>query len=260
MMEEVLHEKSVFEEVPAEKIYSEKAIAVATFMGGPLVAGYLMSENFKVFGEISKVKKTWIISILSTIVVFGLIFSIPESVNIPNVVFPLIYLGIVSYLTKIYQQKNINEHVEKGGEQYNGWRTFAISVIGCVVTVVPLLGISFANEAANGRLSESTKNYGIMNHEIVYQDNIKESEADKIAEAMTRETFFDDAQTKYIYVQKTDNNYEISIACDKSIQDDPATYKPFADLQKGVQKSFPKNKIIFKLVVDNLENVITRIE
>jgi riboflavin synthase alpha subunit len=73
-MEETLPEKSVFEEVPTEKIYTEKAIRVGTFLGGPLVAGYFMAENFKVFGDSEKAKKTWIITILATLSIFALIF------------------------------------------------------------------------------------------------------------------------------------------------------------------------------------------
>ncbi|MDA6069855.1 hypothetical protein NJT12_09510 [Flavobacterium sp. AC] len=101
-MEELVIEKSVFEEIPTEKIYSEKAIRVGTFLGGPLVAGYFMAENFKVFGDYNKVRNTWIITILSTIVIFSLIFMIPEDVKIPNIVFPFIYMGIAAYLTKTY--------------------------------------------------------------------------------------------------------------------------------------------------------------
>lgn len=259
-MEEVLIEKSVFEEVPTEKIYSERAISVGTFMGGPLVGGYLMAENFKVFGDSDKVKKTWIISILATIAVFGLIFLIPENINIPNVVFPLVYMGITGYLVKVYQEKNINEHTKNGGEQHSWWRIIAISIIGCIVTIAPILGITFATEAANGNLSESTKHYGAMNHEIVYQNNINENEVDKIAESFTKGFFFDNALTKYVYLEKINKNYEISISCNESVKDNPVAYEPFITLRNEMQKDFPRNKIIFKMVVDDLENVVRRIE
>ncbi|WP_428228515.1 hypothetical protein [Flavobacterium sp.] len=259
-MEEIVSDKSVFEEIPTEKIYTEKAIRIGTFLGGPLVAGYFMAENFKVFNDDEKVKKTWIITILFTLLVFGLIFLIPENINIPNIIFPIIYMGIAGYFTKKYQEKNINEHTQNGGEHYNGWRIAGISFIGCMVTVAILLGISFANEAANGNLTESTKTYGPLNHEIVYQNNINENEVDKIAKAFTDETFFDDSFTKYIYLEKIDTNYEISISCNESISSDPVAYSSFIELRKNMQKDFPDNKIIFKLVVNDLDNVVKRIE
>ena len=259
-MEEIVLEKSVFEEVPTEKIYSEKAIRVGTFLGGPIVAGYFIAENFKVFGDFDKVKRTWIITILASILIFGLIFMIPEDVKIPNVIFPVIYMGIAAYFTKKYQEINIAKHIENGGEEYNWWRTIGISLIGCIVTLGTLFGIAFANEAANGRLTESTKTYGAMNHEIAYQSNINENEADKIAEAFEKTTFFDDAITKYVYLEKINNNYEISISCNESIKDDIAASQTFVYLRNDMQKFFPNNKIIFKLVVNDLDNVVKRIE
>lgn len=259
-MEETILEKSVFEEIPTGKIYSEKAINIGTFLGGPLVAGYLISENFRTFADYKNVKKTWIITVLSTIAIFSSIFLIPESINIPSVIFPLIYVGITAYLVKRFQEEKINEHLNNGGEEYNWWRTIGITLIGCVVTLGVLVGLGFLNEAAKGTLSESTKKYGTMNHEIVYQSNINENEADKIAEALTKGTFFDDSLTKYVYLEKTDNNYTVSISCNESVKTEPEAYQPFIELRNTVQKEFPRNKIVFNLVVENIDNVVKRIE
>lgn len=261
-MEETLPEKSVFEEIPTEKIYTEKAIRVGTFLGGPLVAGYLMAENFKVFGDFEQVKKTWIISILATIFIFGLIFLIPEDINvkIPNMVFPFLYMGIAAYLTKQYQEKQINAHIENGGEHFNWGRTILISVIGISVLLGAVFSISFMTNTANGRLTESTKTYGAMKHEIAYQNNINENEVDKIAEIFKKTTFFDDAITKYVYLEKINNNYEISISCNESVKNDVSASQPFVELRNNMQKYFANNKIILKLVVNDLDNVVKRIE
>jgi hypothetical protein len=57
-----------------KKIYTDRLIWAGTFLGGPLVAGYLIAENFKVFNEPNKVKLTWIYAIIATIVIFGGVF------------------------------------------------------------------------------------------------------------------------------------------------------------------------------------------
>lgn len=261
-MEETILEKSVFEEVPTKKIYTEKAIRVGTFLGGPLVAGYFMAENFKVFGDSEKAKKTWIITILATLCIFALIFFIPENISdkIPNIVFPLIYMSIAAYYTKLYQEKQINEHIENGGEHFNWGRTIVISIIGISILLGAVFSAYFLTETANGRLTESTKTYGAMKHEIAYQNNINENEVDKIAEVFQKTTFFDDAITKYVYLEKINNNYEISISCNESVKDDVVASQPFVDLRNDMQKFFPDNKIIFKLVVNDLNNVVKRIE
>lgn len=124
-------EKSVFEEIPTEKIYSEKAIRIGTFFAGPLVAGYCMAENFKAFNDFEKAKKTWLITILSALLIIVLVFVIPE--NVPNIIFPIIYLSITSYLLKTFQEKDIQAHIANGGETYSGWRTTLICLISIVV-------------------------------------------------------------------------------------------------------------------------------
>lgn len=260
-MEETVIEKSDFKEIPQQKIYSEKAIRAGTFLGGPLVAGYFLSENFKAFNDFEKVKTTWIITLISTVIIFALIFIIPENINIPNIVFPLIYTGIAAYFIKQYQEKNINEHLKNGGEEFGWGRTIGVSIAGCILTFAVIFSIFFAIDTINNpSYTETSKTYGAMNHEIVYEDNVKVEEADKIAEAFEKTTFFDQYQTKFVHLRKDGNTYEISISCTESIKSNPTDYLAFVELRNNMQQLFPNNKIIFNLVVDNLDNVVKRIE
>lgn len=59
------------------KIYSSKAISGATFLGGPLAAGYLISENFKGLNRHDEGRKSLIIGIITTIILFGGMFMLP---------------------------------------------------------------------------------------------------------------------------------------------------------------------------------------
>jgi len=49
------------------KFYSQKAIGIATFIGGPLAAGYLIRENYLSLEKPNEAKKSLIIGIISTI-------------------------------------------------------------------------------------------------------------------------------------------------------------------------------------------------
>lgn len=134
-------EKSVFTEIPTEKIYNGRAIWVGTFLGGPLVAGYLIAENFKVFNDNEKARITWIIALLTTIVIFGGLFFVPENVKIPNQIIPILYTAIASVLAKRFQEQKSNEHIENGGENYGWWRVIAIGLIGVLISVFTFVGI-----------------------------------------------------------------------------------------------------------------------
>ena len=125
------------EAVKSEKrIYKDRAIWVATYLGGPLVAGYLIVENFKAFNEIEKVRKTWIYTIVGAIIIFGGIFAIPDDIleAIPKYFIPLIYTAIAYGFVKHFQGKNISAFIALGGKPFGWWRTIIVSLIGVVIT------------------------------------------------------------------------------------------------------------------------------
>lgn len=124
-------EKSVFEEIPTEKIYSEKAIRVGTFLAGPLVAGYCIAENFKVFNDAEKARKTWMITVLSIVAIIPLIFIVPD--NFPSFLFPLLYLSATSYFLKKFQEQQIQNHIQNGGETFGGLRVAMIGLLSIII-------------------------------------------------------------------------------------------------------------------------------
>lgn len=247
-------------QTPTEKIYKDIAIWVGTFLGGPLAAGYLIAENFKAFNDTDKAKKTWIYAIIATIVVFGGVFLIPDNVKIPNQIIPLIYTAIAYYLVQHFQGQNISTHINSGGQLHSWWRTIAVGVIGLAITIIPIFGFALLTDSATNAGTD-TKTYGIMKHEIAFEkNNISETEVNKIADGLTKTTFFDEAVTKYVYAKKVNNDFEISISCDKSVTSNAEALKPFIQLRTELQTLFPDNKIVFNLVVDNLDNIVKRLE
>lgn len=128
--------------VPPEfKLYKENAIWIGTFIGGPLVAGYLMAENFKQLGQADKARASWIIAILSTVALFGAIFLIPGIEKIPRYVIPLTYTFIARLLVQQYQGEAIKSHISQGGPTYSSWRTVWIGLVGGIILAAVIFGI-----------------------------------------------------------------------------------------------------------------------
>lgn len=247
-------------QTPQEKIFKDKAFWVGTFIGGPLVAGYFLAENFKVFKEFDKVKKSWVYAILTTIIVFIISFSIPENVKVPNQLIPLIYTGLAYFLVIHFQGDKIKEHLDSGGKPHSWWRIIGISFIGLIVTTLPIIGYVYFTDPVTD-FSTETRTYGIMKHEIAFDsNNISTSEIDNIAEGFRKTTYFDNAVTKYVYAKEENGNYLLYLSVIDGIENDNYALKPFNQLQKDMQKEFPDKKIIVNLVVDYLDNVVKRIE
>ena len=247
-------------EKPTQKIYKDRAIWVGTFLGGPLTAGYLIAENFKAFDQSDKANKTWIYAIIATIIIFGGAFMIPDNINVPNQIIPFIYTAIAYLLVQHFQGQNITKHLDSGGQLYSWWRTIAVSIIGFLITSIPIFAFAVLSDSIDNA-SISTKTYGVMKHEIAFDsNNIKETVVDELADGFIQTTFFDQEVTKYVYVEKVNNTFELSLSVVDGIANDNQALQTLINLRTDLQKIFPDNKIIFKLVVDNLNNVIKTIE
>ncbi len=122
--------------IPTQKIYKKTSITSGTFLGGPLVAGYLIAQNFKAFGEPGKARKSWIYAILATVVIVGGIFFIPAHIDIPNFLIPLVYTLITLLLVERFQGRGISAHIAAGGPAFSWGRTILIGLIGAAVTAI----------------------------------------------------------------------------------------------------------------------------
>jgi hypothetical protein len=133
-------------ELPEGKIYKDRAIYVGTFLGGPLVGGYLIAANFKTLGESDRVRNTWIITILATLVIFGVVLFIPAVAKIPPYLIPIIDASIASAITRHFQNARIKAFIAAEGQAYSWWRVIAITLIGAAVSFAVVFGILYIQQ------------------------------------------------------------------------------------------------------------------
>ncbi|WP_092441016.1 hypothetical protein [Williamwhitmania taraxaci] len=118
-----------------KKYYSQRTITIATYFGGPLAAGYLVKKNYETLGQPHNARKSLLIGIVSTILIFAGIFSIPEEIvdKIPNALIPLIYTGIIYLIVERIQGESLKNHKESGGEFYSGWKAAGVGAIALLI-------------------------------------------------------------------------------------------------------------------------------
>ena len=242
------------------KIYNKRAIMIGAFIGGPLVAGYLIAENFKVFDEKENEKKAWIYSIIITVLIFGSLFTIPNIDKIPKQIIPLIYTYFAVFIYQKYQETKIKVHLNDGGQTYNLWRTIGIGFIGLIIIILPIFGYAYLSER-NSEVFNTTRTYGITKNSIIYdKKDFTEKEIDILAKGLQSVLFFNNDVQRYIYVKKVGNNYELSITVNGGTEKNSTVIEPFMQLRNDIQSLFPKNKIVINLVVESLDNVVKRLE
>jgi hypothetical protein len=239
----------------AQAIYKDKAVWVGTFLGGPLVTGYLVAKNYKVFGEKDKIWKTWVVAIAALFLIFAIAFYAPYVDRMPNTFFVLLYTGIAYLVVRIWQGAKIDAHIRAGGKIHSWYRVIAVSIIGALLSVIPLVAFTYFSDTT------TIKPFGNLKHEILFdKSNITENEVDKIGEAFVRTNFFDNEQQKFVDAKKVGNDYEIAIYCSSLIKNDAEAVRYFADLREEMQKMFPDRKIIFNLVINTPDNIFKRLE
>lgn len=120
------------------KIYKENAILIGTFLGGPLVAGYFMSENYKVLGAHEKAKHTKAFSRIVTIFSIALIYSVPYTMSMPDVLIPMLYTVLAAYFFNRFQRNDVKAHVEDGGGIFGGWHIITVGLIGLLIMILAI--------------------------------------------------------------------------------------------------------------------------
>lgn len=145
-----------------EKVYTRNQIILATYLGGPLIAGYILSKNFKALGNTNAAKKSLYFGIVATIVIFGGVTLVPEKIinSIPKFLIPGIYTGLAVYFFQSYQGKKIEEYLKNGYKKASFWSVLSISLLSLMATLVAVFivatTVSFAHVALNPSYS---KNY-----------------------------------------------------------------------------------------------------
>lgn len=251
-----------FGEKYVRKIYSEKKVFTATALGGPLVAGYMMAENFRSFGKPKMAVNTWLWAVAATVAILSILFSVPEGVldRIPNYIISAITAAITMVFMQVYQREDIARHTEHGGQMFGWWRTVGVGFAGAAVTAGVILAASYMTYGVN-EAQISSKTYGVMAHEISFDmENISADEVDMIADGLTETMFFDDTQRKTVFAEKLDGAYEMSISVVEGTGSNSLAIEIFTTLRNEMQELFPDNKIVINLVVDDLTDVVKRIE
>lgn len=126
------------EQVDSAALYNSTSVLVATFIGGPLAGGYLISENFRYLGEPEKAKQTWIYAILCLSVLLA-ISGFLQGSRIPWYVLPLGYTVLAYLPLKWMQSARIKSHKDQGGHIHKSDRVFVICFVGAVATIIGLL-------------------------------------------------------------------------------------------------------------------------
>lgn len=125
------------------KVYTVTQITIATFLGGPLGGGYMISENYKLFNQSTKATQTIIYSVAALLILFAIGYLIPDGSSFPATILPVLYAIGIRQVAQAAQGNLIDLHTNSGGAAFSWGRAIAVGVVSLVITSVPLLIAAF---------------------------------------------------------------------------------------------------------------------
>lgn len=140
-------EENLFPSTVSGKLYKERAVLIGTFIGGPLVGGYLIAQNFYALNEPAKAGKTWV----ATAGVFLLLVAmslLPPFDDVPAFVYSLAFCLGAHAVAKNFQGGRIALHQAEGGAFYGTGRAVWIGFLGCALMAACLFGLVYLIDPA----------------------------------------------------------------------------------------------------------------
>ena len=119
--------------VPDFTLYSPAHVAVATFLGGPIGAGWLLASNYKRLGRREAVWYAHGLGILATVGLALLVLASPEDTPL---LFSALFAAGSAQLAHTLQGDALREHRQRTGTTSAMWRAFAWGFCALVCTFV----------------------------------------------------------------------------------------------------------------------------
>jgi hypothetical protein len=138
-------ERPLFEPSITHKLYNERSVLIGTFIGGPLVAGYLIAQNFKALEQPGNANRTWLLTVLVFVFLFASAF-IPGLADVPAIVYSAVFCILAHSATRKFQGGQIASHQTNGGRLYSTSRAALIGIISLLIMLALIFGLLYLAE------------------------------------------------------------------------------------------------------------------
>ena len=244
------------------KIFTNKAISIATFFGGPLAAGLLISKNFKVFGNENAARNSIFIGIISTILLLTGGFLIPENFVVKSLqaLIPTIYTALVYFLVEKLQGQKIRDFLANNGRSAPNLQAVGYGLLG-FLTIVSFIIINIAFAIPKEELCSIPqvlrftqiydKEINIdKNVRLHYSQKIDKLKSQKIAEIIKQSGFMEGSEGADLFLDEDLMNYRLKFVADTSNFSDPSVIYEFNELKKYINDNLNFDKPIEILFTD----------
>lgn len=227
----------------SQKIFTNTAIAAATFVGGPIVAGFLIAKNFRVFGNENAARNSIFIGIISTILLFAGIFAIPEAIidKIPQALIPAVYTAIIAVIVEKMQAKKIKDFLASDGQKASNWQAAGYGLAGLVI-IAGFLAIMIYAVPSKGYEKKLNIDENVRLH---YSKKLDDSKTERIAKLIKQSGFMEGSEGADLFFNEEADFYRLKFVIpDSSALSDSLVISDFNNFEKYINYNLYLNKRI----------------
>ncbi|MCL2673530.1 MAG: hypothetical protein FWF01_04015 [Alphaproteobacteria bacterium] len=129
--------------VPKGEVFRIGSMGVGTILFGPMVAGYMLYRNHKIFGQDDMAKKAVFASVLVLAVLMPAAILVPGENTLAFFrLTPILYtVGAIWWMER-FQKHDIEQHIENGGKQAGVLKILAAWGLGLAGAVIMAIAVS----------------------------------------------------------------------------------------------------------------------
>ena len=233
-----------------KKFYTENQIYVATFLGGPIPAGILVSQNLKKLGEQHLANAALLGTVVFTFLLFLGIMQIPDHIfeRIPSLAFTALYTVFVFVLYRRYLADRVNAELLDKDFRASNWSVAGYGFLGLMINLVIIFAIGSTQPAFPGE----KMTFGSLEHEVFYnKDNTDPSTVENVARVLTEEEIFDEEYRKAVHLEQYQDLLVLSMAVNRQFWSDADLMNDYANLKEHLQSRLGQ-KVRIDLIHYNL--------
>ena len=225
---------------PSVALYTIPSIALASFLGGPIAAGWLVSENYRRLNEPRAARTALINGIVATVALVTMMAALPPrwASQLAGIIIPAIYTALIWILAERLQGRPLAAHFARGGRRHSPWRAVGISLIAALpVALIYLAAIMVVPTAPPFGFAGEPSPYGTDGDVIFHTDDIPSTLVEEAAAALTSAGTLANGRPDAVELRLDGNGYVLTVPIPLSSWSDHGLIKQLGKIEKQLTES-----------------------
>lgn len=204
------------------KLYSDRAIYIASFFGSLIAAGILIRSNYVRLGHAQKGNKILgfcILMVLSVVGIFMFIPTDPGLDKIINLVLSGFWILLTYFIMKAEHLELLTEHKNKGNGFRSFWNVVAVSLLGLgsVVAFIMLISPLVFSEAEEQLQDDLDSFYQFEANAMQVFDSLETGSQDQLLRMVKEKSLVNVARMDFV-LNKIEYGDELDLSSQRQVE------------------------------------------